>query len=331
MLEHGGKLNSIARRYDIPLESWLDLSTGINPNGWPVPDSLPSSVWSELPQNDDNLLHTARHYYQCDSLLAVAGSQVAIQSLPYCRPRSRVGVLSLAYAEHQYAWQIAGHEIISLNSADIDDQLATLDVLIIINPNNPTGHLFSQKQLHDWHQQLAQHGGWLIIDEAFIDVTPENSLSQHCPQAGLIVLRSIGKFFGLAGLRIGFVLAERSLLNLLAERLGPWPIATASRYITQLALADIQWQYDSRQSLPQISQRLSHLLSSNGLTQLSGCALFQWVQTTDAEQLHQKLAQQGIYTRLFTQPNSLRFGLAKTTQDWQRLNVALQELTVGPI
>lgn len=329
MLEHGGNLNAISRQYGLTDTDWLDLSTGINPNGWPVPDKLPESVWSQLPQNDDGLLSTAQKYYQCDSLLAVSGSQAAIQNLPHCRAHSRVGVLSPAYAEHQYAWQQAGHEIVIVDALTIDEHIRSLDVLIIINPNNPTGQLFSSKQLRKWHQQLAQRGGWLIVDEAFIDVSPEHSLSTDCPQKGLIVLRSIGKFFGLAGLRVGFVLAEKALLDLLAEHLGPWPIANASRYICQLALADTQWQETTRHSLKQQSLRLMTLLSDSGFPDISGCALFQWSKTENAQQIHQQLASQGIYTRLFTQPKSLRFGLAKTETQWRRLESALQGLSVS--
>ena len=132
----------------------------------------------------------------------------------------------------------------------------------------------------------------------------------------------------MAGLRTGFVLAQESLLNILAERLGPWPIASASRYITQLALADTAWQQQCRHSLQNDGQRLISLLRDNELTELGGCALFQWAKTSQAEQIHHQLAQQGIYTRLFDQPQSLRFGLAKTEDDWQRLSTAIQGLTV---
>ncbi|NOQ93517.1 MAG: threonine-phosphate decarboxylase [Methylophaga sp.] len=328
MLEHGGKLNTMVRQYKIAKDNWLDLSTGLNPHAWPVPDELPKMIWCQLPQDDDGLVETAQTYYQCDSLLAVSGSQAAIQALPHCRPHSRVGLISPSYAEHHYAWHHAGHDIVTLDPLTINDHIDTLDVLLIINPNNPTGQLFAPQQLAEWHQQLAQHGGWLIVDEAFIDVTPEQSLSRKCPQQGLIVLRSIGKFFGLAGLRTGFVLAEAKLLSLLAERLGPWPIAGASRYLTQLALADTHWQTLSRHLLQQQGRRLEELLTYSGFPTIRGCSLFQWVPTSNAEKIHQQLASQGIYTRLFEQPKSLRFGLPKTEHDWQRLEHALHEVSV---
>lgn len=327
MLEHGGNLFKASQKYVIEQEDWLDLSTGINPNGWPVPASLPAKVWSHLPIENDGLIEAAQAYYDCDNLLAVAGSQAAIQALPRLRKHSRVGILAPAYAEHSHAWRQAGHTVIELDSSAIDSALPELDVLVIINPNNPTAQLFSPSQLLAWHNQLAQHGGWLIVDEAFMDTTPEYSLIDKQPQQGLIILRSIGKFFGLAGLRVGFVFTTPNLLNQLAELLGPWPVAQVSRYLTQLALSDTKWQEQQRQNLPQSSQRLNTLLTRSNLPPEGNCVLFQWVCTNQAEKWHEQLAQQGIFTRLFTAPLSLRFGLPNSEQEWQRLTQALEKIS----
>jgi cobalamin biosynthesis protein CobC len=329
MLEHGGELYRASEDYAIPLNEWLDLSTGINPNAWPVPNELPATLWSQLPQQSDGLITAAQAYYQCESLIAVAGSQAAIQALPTLREPSRVGIFSPAYAEHAYAWQQAGHEVLSISSETVANLINQLDVLIIINPNNPTAEQFSAEQLLSWHQQLAKNGGWLIVDEAFIDSKPEHSLANHCPKQSLIVLRSLGKFFGLAGLRVGFVLAEQALLNQLAESLGPWPIANASRYLAQLALQDKTWQRQCRLELSKKGKRLKQLLSKFGLNPSGSCDLFQWLQTNKAQSYHQQLIQQGILTRVFDSPASLRFGLPKTEPDWQRLQKALQQLDLS--
>ena len=327
MLEHGGKLDIVSKKYNIKQQDWLDLSTGINPNAWPVPTSLPANVWSHLPIENDGLVEAAQAYYNCDDLLAVAGSQAAIQALPRLRKHSRVGILAPAYAEHSHAWRQAGHTVLELDASAINDALPELDVLVIINPSNPTAQLFSPLQLLTWHRQLAKQGGWLIVDEAFIDTTPEYSLLDKQPQQGLIILRSVGKFFGLAGLRVGFVFALPKLLNQLAELLGPWPIAQASRYLTQLALSDKKWQEQQRQILPKSSQRLAILLTSYNLPPSGGCALFQWICTNQAEKWHEQLAQQGIFTRLFIAPSSLRFGLPSNEQQWQRLTLALEKIS----
>jgi cobalamin biosynthetic protein CobC len=326
LLEHGGQLYKAAQKYQIPLHEWLDLSTGINPLGWMIEHMLPNHVWAQLPQEDDGLVQVASSYYQTDSLLATAGSQAAIQALPMLRDRSTVAIVTPSYAEHAHAWQQSNHKVLLIDANQIDNIIEQADVLVMINPNNPTGTHYEQQQLLRWQQILAAKSGWLIIDEAFIDATPEYSLIEHCPKAGLIILRSLGKFFGLAGLRVGFVYAEQAILNRLATHLGPWPIAHASRYIAKQALADTKWQRQTQQQLHQQSIRLQQLLSAFDLEPSGSCALFQWVKTSNAASIHRQLAKQGILTRYFDKPSSLRFGLAKTEQDWNRLQTALSQL-----
>jgi len=329
LLEHGGHLIDAAKKYNIPLEQWIDLSTGINPNGWPIP-AIPAECWQRLPESADGLLDAARQYYQCQSILAVAGSQAAIQTLPLLRNKSKVGVLAPAYAEHAYAWKKAGHEVIELSVENIDNQLAQLDVLILINPNNPAGQRFSQTQLLAWHKQLSQLNGWLIVDEAFIDSTPEQSLSHYPVPEGLIILRSIGKFFGLAGIRCGFVIATEALLNQLNELLGPWTISHPSRYIATAALLDVDWQEKTQIELKKQATRLTLLLDKHGLKVTAQTDLFQWIKTEKAEQIYYALAQKGILTRLFTQPLSLRFGLPENESQWLSLDKVLKsEVYVG--
>lgn len=324
MLEHGGRVRRAAQQYGIALSDWLDLSTGINPNGWPLP-AIPADCWQRLPEDDDGLLAAARDYYGNDSLLAVSGSQAAIQTLPLLRGASRVGVLHPTYAEHASCWQKAGHRINGLptDTVSIASALDELDVLILVNPNNPSGKLWNTDQLLDWQQRLAKRGGWLIVDEAFLDGMPEFSLAAMPVRSGLVVLRSIGKFFGLAGIRCGFVIGEPSLLQQLAEHLGPWTISHPSRYVATLALQDTDWQRRARFDLQRQGQRLRQLLSESGLPPSGGCHLFQWLQSPSAQTLHSKLAEQGILTRYFDDPTSLRFGLPKTETDWQRLQQAL--------
>ncbi len=325
MLEHGGKLRDAAEKYNIPLEQWLDLSTGINPNPWPIPE-IPASAWARLPEDNDGLLEIAKTYYAAPSLLAVAGSQMAIQALPKLREKSRVAMLHPSYNEHQHAWQQQGHHVESIEPVDIDQRIDQLDVLLLVNPNNPTAQRFHQQQLLAWHQKLQQRGGWLIVDEAFIDCTPEQSMAQHTQQSGLIVLRSVGKFFGLAGARIGFVCANNETIEALSKLIGPWVLSGPARYVAKAALADKQHQKIVRKQLAEQGTRLSRLLIQNKLTPNGSTSLFSWIKTDDASHYHHQLAQQGILTRLFSQPLSLRFGLPKDDVQWQRLDSALQQL-----
>lgn len=326
MLKHGGRLLEAVHKYQIPVSDWLDLSTGINPNGYPVP-KIPDSVWLRLPDNLDGLIDVAQHYYQCNSLLAVAGSQAAIQVLPQLRKASVVGFITPSYAEHAYAWQKAGHSIVSLSATEIDLHINQLDCLVLVNPNNPSACQFSKDQCFSWLEVLQKKNGWLIVDEAFIDSMPELSLSSYAPLKGLIILRSIGKFFGLAGIRAGFVLAEADILEQLNELLGPWALSNPTRFVTACALQNKQWQDEMRVQLRHNSGRLARLLTDYQLVPIGSTPLFQWVVVENAEEIHYLLAKQAVLTRFFVQPTSLRFGLPADEAEWAHLTTALEAIS----
>lgn len=321
-LSHGGNVLAMAKKYNIAEDQWLDLSTGLNPDGWPVP-RVPEHIWQALPQEEDELQAIACEYYGCDYCLPVAGSQAAIQILPQLRNLSNVGIVSPTYAEHEYAWRKAGHNTQSIKLNEVVNKLDKLDVLVVINPNNPTGQKITVATLLSWQQKLSNKGGWLIVDEAFMDVTPELSLLSVGMRPGLIILRSLGKFFGLAGVRCGFVMTDKELLTLMKEKLGPWSVSGPSRYIAIQALKDTFWHTTMRAELKVKGERLLVLLKAAGFTDVSGTALFQWARHPEAKKIFDLFAQQGILLRLFnenvTGVASLRFGLPKTETQWQRL------------
>lgn len=326
MLEHGGRLREAAARYGRPPEVWLDLSTGINPNGWPVP-ALPPEVWQRLPETGDGLEAAAAAYYGNTHLLPVPGSQAAIQILPALLPRAVVACISPLYSEHPQAWQRAGHRLRFLQNALLPRALsAATPYVLLCNPNNPTADRHPRDAAIDAARQLKKRGGWLIVDEAFIDPTPEESLT---PLAGtaeapnLIVFRSLGKFFGLAGARIGFLFAAPDILAKLAEILGPWAVAGPSRLVARMALADQHWQQASRQDLHAASQRLTALLKPHG--EVKSTALFASLSTAHADARHEFMAKRGILLRRFDQLPLLRFGLPGNEADWQRLADALAD------
>ena len=255
MLTHGGRLNHYARQYGRPVEDWLDLSTGISPFAYPCPP-LPADCWHRLPEADDGLLAAAARFYGCDSLLAVAGSQAAIIALPaiVARRRQQTGIVALprvGYKEHQHAWQSYQGSEGTWQLAYYDDYpdealVSKADVVVLINPNNPSGLVIGHEYLMAMRRQLALRGGLLIVDEAFIDCTPEQSLLNEPLGDELIVLRSLGKFFGLAGARVGFVAATSPWLALLNDALGPWTLSGPSRWMAERALADINWQQQAK-------------------------------------------------------------------------------------
>ncbi|GGO81439.1 threonine-phosphate decarboxylase [Marinobacterium nitratireducens] len=325
MLEHGGRLRQAVARYGGVAADWLDLSTGLNPHGYPVA-ALPPASWARLPEPDDGLEDVARDYYGCDALLPVAGSQSAIQMLPWLRSRSRVSVMEPGYREHFESWRRAGHEVEGVSVAELRRRLPDSDVLVLIHPGNPDGSRFGRDELLDWHGVLAGRGGWLVVDEAFIDTEPGLSLAAATGRPGLIVLRSVGKFFGLAGIRVGFVLSDLSLLEALKERLGPWAVSGPGREAARMALADLDWQRQTRERLVVEGGRLRRLLTENGLAPAGGCSLFQWVRHADAAAIHEQLAVRAILTRLFDRPASLRFGLPPDETGWCRLQNALRNI-----
>ncbi len=206
MLDHCGKLRAAADRYGIPLSQWLDLSTGINPLGWPVSELL-NETWRCLPEDEDDLEKVACAYYGCDVLLSVAGSQSVLPRIPELRPPGRVDILTPCYSEHPAAW-MGAPSVVHLAAGEIENAIDHLDILLLSQPNNPNGQLFSPMILQEWHRQLSSRG-WLVVDEAFMDVTPKLSLAVGAGREGLILLRPLGRFFGLADVREGLFWLSR--------------------------------------------------------------------------------------------------------------------------
>jgi len=326
MLEHGGRLRKAALDYGIAEADWLDLSSGLAPWPFPIPE-IPLRAWARLPETDDGLEQAACDYYGAAQVLPVAGSQMAIQLLPRLRRAGKVGVLSPCYAEHAEAWRRSGYIVREVLEQEVEFFLDSLDVLVVVNPNNPTGLSLTPARLLDWHARLAQRGGWLVVDEAFMDNTPQLSLAPYAHQVGLVVLRSFGKFFGLAGVRLGFVLAERKLLKLLAEQVGPWAVSGPTRVLGTACLQDTEGHARQRIRSDEASERLAALLTRCGFAPQGGCALFQWLITEHAEALHEFLARRGILLRLFSHNSSVRFGLPADAAQELRLEQALQAFT----
>lgn len=347
-VRHGGNLLAAARRYGRDPADWLDLSTGINPDGYPVPP-LPADCWQRLPQDDDGLAEIAARAYGSAHALPVAGSQAAIRTLPALLPPGRVGIAALGYSEYAPAFAAAGHRVVPLDEADFSQPTLAdgLDHLVVVNPNNPTGRIVPRERLLDWHAALAARGGTLLVDEAFADASVADeggaSLAAQSHRAGLIVLRSLGKFYGLAGVRCGFVLAPPDLLRTLAARLGHWTVSGPARAVARLALCDTDWQAATRVRLRLASARLDALLRRHGLAPVT-LPLFAWVPHAEAGRLHEALAHAGVWTRLFDAPAasgaspdaagistgdrprlaSLRLGLPPDREAcWQRLADAL--------
>nr|WP_315222799.1 threonine-phosphate decarboxylase CobD [uncultured Duganella sp.] len=324
MLEHGGNLRDAALRFG--RDDWLDLSTGINPRWYPAPP-LPDNAWHRLPEADPDLARAAQSYYGAPLMLPVAGTQAAIQALPRLRKPSRVTVTAPSYAEHAHHWSDHGHTLTQTPYPKLDAAVAANDVVVVVNPNNPTGATVPAARLLEWADQLAARGGWLVVDEAFGDTSEHNSVAAHSDRAGLIVLRSVGKFFGLAGIRLGFVAAHPDLLRALADLLGPWTISGPAQHIAIAALRDRQWQAGTREQLDASGERLRQLLAAHGIAS-NGTPLFQWWSEARPEAFWQHMAERGIWVRLFKHAaRGIRLGLPPDEAGWNRLQKALNEWT----
>lgn len=248
-LIHGGNLTRASREFGIPVADWLDLSTGISPWSWPVPP-VPEPVWRRLPEDSDDLAAVAAACYGCrrEQVLPVPGSQYALQQLPALLPATTVALPLWGYGEHLAAWQRAGHRIHRYrNEEELTALVADGDCRhgVVINPGNPTAQTLAPARLRRLASLLAEREGWLLVDEAFMDSRPALSLAGEI-EPGLVVLRSLGKFFGLAGVRLGFALAEPGLLARLAADLPPWAVSHPARWVGAGALADLAWQQRQR-------------------------------------------------------------------------------------
>lgn len=322
---HGGDLAAARRRFGEPAGGWLDLSTGINPHAWDPPP-LPPEVWRGLPQSDAEaaLVEAARRAYGAPAgarIVAAPGTQAIIQALPRIRPAGRVAVLGPTYAEHARVWLAAGHVVTDVASPDL---IGDVDVAVIVNPNNPDGRVTDRAPLRALHRRLAQSGGWLVVDEAFADPDPAVSIADESGKPGLIVLRSFGKYFGLAGLRLGFALSNGPIAEPLAAALGPWAVSGPALEIGRLALGDDRWCAATRIRLAEDARRLDAVLAEAGITVMGGTSLFRLIETGDAARLHERLARRGILVRIFDdRPTLARVGLPGDAAGLERLSAAL--------
>ncbi len=321
---HGGDLGRARALFPEAPEPWIDLSTGINPIPYPLP-ALPLSLWQRLPAADDEaaLLAAARNAYRVPAgaeIVAAPGTQILIDLLPRVVPdfirAGPVAVLGPTYAEHAFAWRKMGASVVEADSLAQADDAATV---VVVNPNNPDGRLLS---VSDLTARCAARGGLLVVDEAFCDFTPEASLVQALPPATL-VLRSFGKTYGLAGVRLGFAIGEAALVNALRDAMGPWAVAGPALAIGAQALADAEWLAQAGAARAADAARLDALLASLGEI-IGGTALFRLLATPDAPALFAHLGACGLYVRRFqADPTRLRFGLPGDAGAWARLEAAL--------
>ena len=326
--EHGGDLTSARSMFPGAPEPLIDLSTGINPSPYPLPH-LPPDVFARLPEASalERLCQAAARTYAAPSeahVAAAPGAQILLPLVAALTPPGRAVVLGPTYSEHARAAALAGHSV--TETRDVA-RLAEADLAVVVNPNNPDGRVVPPQTLLALAEALVRRDGLLVVDEAFTDVAPADASLAHKVGKGLVVLRSFGKFFGLAGLRLGFAIAAPEQAARLRAQLGPWPVAGPTVAIGSLALADTAWIETTRRALNVASQRLDNLLLDAGFEILGGTALYRLVRTNRAAIVFDHLGRAGIVVRRFRRSSAwLRFGLPGPESAWQRLTAALHEL-----
>lgn len=336
-LEHGGQLAKVAKQYNIPAHAWLDLSTGISPFSYPIPN-IPIQFWQQLPIAQDGLIAAAKQYYQANFCLPCSGSQQIIELLPslwlnqMCSLSHDISASdltvylpSVGYKEHQGAWQLAGFQL-KFYDQNLPNELMPNSVVVVINPNNPSGQLHKANDLTQLQANINQQQGLLIVDEAFMDVIqPSESIVSQLTE-NTLVLRSFGKFFGLAGIRIGFICSSEKWHNLINQVTGPWRVNGPALYIAEQALKDKLWHQTQISKLTQQQQALSQLLTEFGFNRQISCPLFIRVETSQAKHLYHALCRLAVYVRLTDEQDALRFGIPNHEQLAQ-LKKALVQLS----
>lgn len=332
MIRHGGQLSLLRQRFPDAPEPLIDLSTGINPFPYPVPP-IPETAYTRLPEpvHIRALKEAAAAAYGArdPDLIAVApGTQILISTLPRIFPAERVVVRSPAYGEFTAAWAAAGATVVE--DAGIE-ALEEGDVAILCNPNNPDGRRLAPETLRQLQARRARAGGRLIVDEAFAEFSEaELSIVPAVPQPGMIVLRSFGKAYGLAGMRLGFLIAEPDIARQVEEALGPWPVSGMAIHVAVAALGDEGWREEMKKRLALASERLDTLLSSRGLEAVGRTSLFRLVRHDDAPAITAALGRAGILVRDFPErPDWLRFGVPPDGVAWVRLESALAKALPG--
>ena len=306
--DHGGDLDDAAARFGGARTAWLDLSTGINPVAYTVP-AIPAAAWTTLPDTTARaaLEQAARRFWRVPAragVLAAPGTSSLIARIPVLRPAATVTIPSPTYNEHRAAFRAAGWRLGDNGTAHV-----------AVHPNNPDGRL--------WRRDEFPTAALTVIDESFCDTAPQESLIAMADRPGVIVLKSVGKFWGLAGMRLGFAIGDPQLIARLGELLGPWPVPGPAIHVGSVLLNDAAWAERTRERLAADIAALDTLMSRRGVELVGGTTLFRTYAVDDAAAWQERLAQRQIWTRVFPYSKHwLRLGLP-APESWPRLQGAL--------
>lgn len=317
--DHGGNIGAAIARFGGAQNDWIDLSTGINRSPYPLGD-IPADLWQRLPTAQDMAAVIAAaqaHYAVQAPVMICAGAQAAIQVVPHLRPKGRAAVLAPSYNEHAAALRSSGWDV---HAAHDLSAMCGADLAVVVNPNNPDGRAFCAGDL----LALLPAVGLLVVDESFGDVAPHLSLMNHAGRDNLLIMRSFGKFWGLAGARLGLVFGAARDIDYLRDAAGPWPVSGPALHIAARAYGDAAWANATRARLAQDAARLDAMARGAHWSVVGGTDLFRLYDTADASAAQDRLARAHIWSRIFPYSKTwIRLGPAGSGDEWARLEKAL--------
>ncbi len=328
---HGGRLGAAREEFPQAPQPWIDLSTGINPRSYPAPRAR-GVLLNRLPDTAElarleSVAAAAFGVAEASRVVAVGGTEPALRMLPLLVPLQSAVVAGPTYGSHADAWTRSGVEVRLAADSALEQSIGDRSALIVVNPNNPDGRILPRERLLELHARSAGRGGILIVDEAFAEVTPGSSVADIAgtPAApAMIVLRSFGKFFGLAGLRLGFLVCAADLAARVRGFIGDWPVSIDALLAGLAAYPDPDWADATRATLRRDAAKLDALLIRHGFEIAGGTSLYRLARAGDASAWFRKLALAGVLTRPFAHDASLlRFGLPGGQESWVRLRRAL--------
>jgi cobalamin biosynthetic protein CobC len=329
--QHGGRLGAARAAYSQAPQPWIDLSTGINPKAYPAPRAGGLQL-NRLPDTGElaRLEAVAAAAFGVDDpvrVVATGGTEPALRLLPYVLGQRSAVIAGPTYGSHAHGWQSAGVTTRVVPDSQLEESVSDLTAVVVVNPNNPDGRLLPRERLLQLHGAVAGRGGVLVVDEAFGEVTPQFSVADIAGTdvaERLLVLRSFGKFYGLAGLRLGFVVGAPSLMARVRAAIGDWPVSVDALVAGLAAYADRAWADRMRVQLARSARRLDELLVAQGFEIVGGTSLYRLARVEDAPARFERLARAGILTRPFEYDGALlRFGLPGSADAWRRLREAL--------
>lgn len=322
MRDHGGNIDWALQHFGGKPEQWIDLSTGINRCPYPVPP-IPEKHWQALPTMAalEELHQAAQAAYRTKApVLATAGAQAAIQLIAHLTVPGEARVLSPTYNEHAAALRASGWRVREVEQLQ---DLRGADIAVVVNPNNPDGRRHDPSDLAGVFSDV----GRLVVDESFADTDPDVSIASSTGRAGLLVLRSIGKFYGLAGLRLGFVLGCKDDVEKLSQLAGPWPVSGPAIHIGRCALLDAEWAAATTQRLKGDADRLDRVVTRSGWKVAGGTPLFRLYLTEDSRAAQDRLGKVHIWSRIFPwSPHLVRLGLPGSESEWDRVTSAFARI-----